>query len=204
MVPLSPQALIIAAQTLAFTGAQDDCTFGDPPPARPVDEIPPEGSKDRWDLRFVDRCGYMSHYDHGGRASSWPLPMDLTHAELAEFARRERLLRDEPAPGDVFLAGHPRTRVLVQAGVIVTVGAKGRYDKWNRYFDAYTIVGDTDETGLPGRGRVMRFNRRLLPAQGDLFIRWSDMDANGGMIRYDRSTFIRDAQLRQPQQGVAS
>jgi hypothetical protein len=188
MVPLSPQSLIISARTLALMGAQDDYTFGDAPP-----RLLHAGSLERWDLRFVHRCGYASHYDHRSRTSSWPLPMDLTHMELVQFAADHGILRDEPAAGDVFLVSHSRTKTFIQAGVIASVEARGCYDHRTPYFDAYTIVGDTDETGSPGRGRTMRLNRRLLPAQGDRFLRWSDMDANGGMIRYNRSTFLRDA-----------
>src|ERR1035437_2973038 len=83
------------------------------------------------------------------------------------------------------------TKTFIQAGVIASVEARGQYDGRTPYFDAYTIVGDTDETGSPGRGRTMRLNRRLSPALGDRFLRWADMDANGGMIRYSRSTFLR-------------
>ena len=193
MVPLSPQSLIISARTLALLGAQDDYTFGDAPPRSLHARASEHGSPERWDLRFVHRCGYASHYDHRSRTSSWPLPMDLTHTELAQFGEAQRILRDEPAAGDVFLVSHPRTKTFIQAGVIASVEARGQYDGRTPYFDAYTIVGDTDETGSPGRGRTMRLNRRLSLALGDRFLRWADMDANGGMIRYSRSTFLRDA-----------
>ena len=144
--------------------------------------------------RTLALLGAQDDYTFGrSRTSSWPLPMDLTHTELAQFGEAQRILRDEPAPGDVFLVAHPRTKTFIQAGVIASVEARGRYDDRTPYFDAYTIVGDTDETGSPGRGRTMRLNRRLSLALGDRFLRWSDMDANGGMIRYNRSTFLRDA-----------
>jgi len=142
--------------------------------------------------RTLALLGAQDDYTFGD-APPRPLPMDLTHTELAQFGEAQRILRDEPAAGDVFLVSHPRTKTFIQAGVIASVEARGRYDGRTPYFDAYTIVGDTDETGSPGRGRTMRLNRRLSLALGDRFLRWSDMDANGGMIRYNRSTFLRDA-----------
>ena len=51
---------------------------------------------------------------------------------------------------------------------------------------------------MPGRGRAMRFKRRLSPAQGDRFLRWADLDARGGMIEYTRSTFLADARRVEP------
>ena len=39
----------------------------------------------------------------------------------------------------------------------------------------------------------MRLPKRLSPAKGDRFLRWADCEANGGMIRYNRSTFLRDS-----------
>jgi hypothetical protein len=195
MVPLAPQSLIAVARALALMGAQDDYTFGDAPPRSQDAPVSAHGSPERWDLRFVHRCGYSAFYDHRPRTSSWPLPMELTHTELAEWARLKRILRDEPAPGDVFLVFHPRTKTFIQAGVIASIDEKGRYDDRTPFFEAYSIVGDTDETGHPGRGRTMRLNKRLLPAQGDVFIRWGDLDVNGDMITYNRSTFLRDAKL---------
>ena len=148
---------------------------------------------ERWDLKFVHRCGFASHYDQPGRASSWPIPVDLTHDELAAFGAAERITRDEPAPGDVFLTYCEADKRYIQAGVIASIQGRGRYDKRTPYFDLYTIVGDTDETGRPGRGRAMRLPKRLSPAKGDRFLRWADCEANGGMIRYNRSTFLRDS-----------
>jgi hypothetical protein len=46
---------------------------------------------------------------------------------------------DEPLPGDVFLVAHPRTKTFIQAGVIASVEARGRYDDRTPYFDAYTM-----------------------------------------------------------------
>ena len=193
MVPLSPQSLIISARTLALLGAQDDYTFGDAP-SRPLQTSASEhGSPERWDLRFVHRCGYASHYDHRSRTSSWPLPMDLTHTELAQFGDAQRILRDEPAAGDVFLVSHPRTKTFIQAGVIASVEARGRYDHRTPYFDAYTIVGDTDETGSPGRGRTMRLNRRLSLALGDRLYRIIPPFASMSDHRRNRSPSATDS-----------
>ena len=76
MVPLSPQSLIIAARTLALLGAQDDYTFGDAPPRSLPARASEHGSPERWDLRFVHRCGYASHYDslHGTSAPMFQAP----------------------------------------------------------------------------------------------------------------------------------
>ena len=76
----------------------------------------------------MHRCGFASHYDQAGRASSWPIPVDLTHDELAAFGAAERITRDEPAPGDVFLTYCEADKRYIQAGVIASIQGRGRYD----------------------------------------------------------------------------
>ncbi len=192
MVPLSPHSLIIAARALVIMGAQDDQTFGDPPPKQPGAQ-PDSAPRDSWDLKFVHRCGFSAHYDQGSRTSSWPFPQEMTTAQLAMLGNDQRIMRDVPAPGDLFLMYSPPSHSFTQVGIVVAILGRGYYNRRTPYFDLYTIVGDTDETGLPGRGRAMRLPKRLSPAQGDRFLRWADLDAKGGMITYNRSTFLADA-----------
>jgi hypothetical protein len=81
--------------------------------------------------------------------------MDLTHTELAQFGEAQRILRDEPAAGDVFLVSHPRTKTFIQAEVIASVEARGHYDHRTPYFDVYTIlIGEYEKLGS-GTGVLM-------------------------------------------------
>src|ERR1051326_2780651 len=56
-----------------------------------------------WHTAFVHYAGYWSHYDNLARKSSWPLPRTNDPNELADFARRHNILKeDSPRAGDVF------------------------------------------------------------------------------------------------------
>ena len=177
MIPLSPHLLISTTLALSGMGAQNDESFGVPAPA--PDEAAPSASDaaPSWDLKFVQRCGYWSHYDFATRTSSWPIPHGLSPLEMARFGAAAGILHKTPQDGDIFLQYSLDTDKFGHVGVVARMLEEGVRDKDEAvYFDLYTVEGDTDEMGRPGRGRAMRLTRRLSPDDGDRFLRWSHLD----------------------------
>ena len=170
MYALSPQLLIAAAGTMVSLGVDAKCAFG----AEISDEPAARGAGDlSWDLKFVERCGYWSHYDYRCGKSSWPIPRGMSINELGLFAVSNEILVDEPESGDVFLQYSSRRREFIHAGIVVSVLASGRYTQHRSYVDVYSIEGDTDADGGRCGGRALRVRRRLLPSHGDRFLRWT-------------------------------
>lgn len=170
MYALSPQLLIAAAGTMVSLGVDAKCAFG----AEISDEPAARGGGDlSWDLKFVERCGYWSHYDYRCGKSSWPIPRGMSINELGLFAVSNEILFDKPESGDVFLQYSSRRREFIHAGIVVSVLASGRYTQHRSYVDVYSIEGDTDADGGRCGGRALRVRRRLLPSHGDRFLRWT-------------------------------
>ena len=170
MYALSSQLLIAAAGTMVSLGVDAGCAFG----AEMSDEPAARGGGDlSWDLKFVERCGYWSHYDYRCGKSSWPIPRGMSINELGLFAVSNEILVDEPESGDVFLQYSSRRREFIHAGIVVSVLASGRYTQHRSYVDVYSIEGDTDADGGRCGGRALRVRRRLLPSHGDRFLRWT-------------------------------
>lgn len=170
MYALSSQLLIAAAGTMVSLGVDEGCAFG----AEMSDEPAARGAGDlSWDLKFIERCGYWSHYDYRYGKSSWPIPRGMSINELGLFAGSNEILFDEPESGDVFLQYSSRRREFIHAGIVVSVLASGRYTQHRSYVDVYSIEGDTDADGGRCGGRALRVRRRLLPSHGDRFLRWT-------------------------------
>ena len=56
--------------------------------------------------------------------------------------------------------------------------ASREYSPAEPYFDVYTYEGGTDECARVGGNQSMRVRRRLFPALGDCFLRWTTLDPN--------------------------
>ena len=177
MFRLSPQLLIATTRALAgmrVTGEQDlgDATLADPLVERTWhDQRPPS-----WDARFIQQCGYWSHYDHRSRSSTWPIPVDLTTPELGFFGLAHNVLYDTPEPGDIFLMWGPQRELFIHSGVVVDVLATHLVLGRKPSFDVYTIEGDTDDYGRLAGGQTKRVRRRLSAALGDRFLRWAELE----------------------------
>jgi hypothetical protein len=172
MHQLSPQLLIAAAGTMVSLGVDAERAFGgemaDQPAARAVNDL-------SWDLKFIERCGYWSHFDYRCGKSSWPIPRGMSVNELALFAGTNEILLDAPEYGDLFLQYSSQGREFIRAGIVVSVLASGRYSQHRSYVDVYSIEGDTDADGGRCGGRALRMRRRLLPSNGDRFVRWTEI-----------------------------
>lgn len=175
---LSPELLIATMRALAGLGltAQD---FGEPAIARPRPAHHDDGrSSPSWDTPFLQSCGYWSHYDHATRTSNWPIPVDLTTAELALFGEAHDILHAIPEPGDIFLQWDADSEAFVHTGVVVQVLGDCRIGT-GRAFDVYTVEGDTNQWGQLAGGRAMRVVRHLFPSRGDCFLRWCNLQTEG-------------------------
>ena len=181
MFRLSPQLLIATTRALAGLGVTEE-DFGEADDGaqhqgRVLGIV--QDDRSSWDARFVQQCGYWSHYNHRSRSSMWPIPVDLTTPELALFGLAHGVLHDTPEPGDVFLMWGPSRDMFVHAGVVVDVLATYPEPGRKRSFDVYAIEGDTDEYGRLRGGRAMRVRRRLSAARGDRFLRWAELVSEG-------------------------
>ena len=113
MVRLSPQLLIATTRALAGMGVTGEMDFVD------ALDRPPS-----WDTRFIQQCGYWSHYEHRTRTSTWPIPANLTTAELALFGMAHHILHGAPEPGDIFLQYAEQRKTFVHTGVVLDVLAR--------------------------------------------------------------------------------
>ena len=198
MIPLSPQLLVSTTLALAGMGAQNDESFGVPAPA-PDEPVLGELARPResWDLKFVQRCGYWSHYDIATRTSSWPIPYGMTPLEMARFGAAAGILHRTPAYGDIFLQYSLDTEQFGHVGVVAkTLDGGVRDEDEAEYFDLYTIEGDTDQMGRPGRGAAVRLTRRLTPDDGDRFLRWSHLDNRDPDDARSTAAFAAVARMR--------
>lgn len=187
MFRLSPEQLIVGARTLAAMSVSeqfDGTTRRDPDIGQRVEAE----RTDSWDVRFIQHCGFWSHYDHKSRTSAWPIPQTVTTtAELAEFGEQHAILRETPRTGDIFLQYGPQRKAFVHSGIVVDVLASRQFAGKPPHFDLYTIEGDTDEFGRLHRGRAMRVRRQLSPELGDRFLRWPALECPGLRLVLDFS-----------------
>jgi hypothetical protein len=118
---------------------------------------------------FVHHVGYWSHFDHRVGKSSWPLPDALGCAALAKWARKRRIITEEPREGDVFLHRSSPSRPFTHVGIIAAVDCMVVSPDGNVEYLCATIES--------ARGaRVVKRSRRFVPDNGDCFIRWPDLD----------------------------
>lgn len=182
MYRLSPQLLIAAAGTMVSMGVDAEAAFGETMDRKTKER---RGGDASWDVQFIERCGYWSHYDYRSGESAWPFPRGMSLNELALYAKAHGAIHDAPEWGDVFLMYSGSRKEFVHAGIVLSATERGRYTPGRSYVDVYTIEGDTDANSLLNGGRVMRVNRRLLPWEGDVFVRWTSLPTRerpaGGM-----------------------
>jgi hypothetical protein len=193
-MPLSP-ALLVAALN-PFLGMGDEVRVASHSESRgafvgmllaAVHE-PPQGDAKRWDVALVSYVGYWSHYDQRICKSSWPLPATGDVDELVQFAAVSGATRERPLAGDIYCMRSPENGSFVRCGVVIEVERVDRMQTGEERFACSTIEGDctADETS-PG-AKVLRNERLLIPAMGDVFIRWTALDE-----REERSVFIDQA-----------
>jgi hypothetical protein len=114
-------------------------------------------------LKFLNHVGPRSHYDHAARRSSWPLPKVRDCDVLAEFAEINRVLKEEPMEGDVFLQYSPADRRFVRAGIIASIDFTFECLGQAAYLCTTIEAGET-------RGR------RFTSVGADRFIRWVELE----------------------------
>ena len=131
-----------------------------------------------WAAAFVQYAGWKAHFDNESCKSSWPLMMVGTFDELLREARRLRVIAYEPKLGDIVVYRQGGSRAYVQGGIVVARSTYGLLDgmQLTPYFDCITIEGNTNHRGMRNGGRVARVARRIVPAEGDVVIRWVDLD----------------------------
>ncbi len=174
MYRLSPELLIAAAGTMVSMGLNAQHAFGERLDEETGARMVGDAS---WDVQFIERCGYWSHYDYRSRKSSWPFPRGMSLNELALYARANSVVHETPEWGDIFLQYSSHRREFVHAGIVLGETERGRYSQHRSFVGLYTIEGDTGtDSGLRG-GTVRRVDRRLLPSHGDCFVRWTALPA---------------------------
>lgn len=173
---LSPHSLIITMRALAGLGVTTETILQEHElTEREVDEP----GRPSWDARFVNECGFWSHYNHKTRTSAWPFPRDLTTPELAMSGLMHNVLYETPMPGDIFLQWGEFQEAFIRSGVILDVQETHRVRGQKPWFLVYTVDGDTDEYGRLARGTARRVERRLRPAMGDKCLRWCELQHEG-------------------------
>jgi hypothetical protein len=183
MIPLTPTFVIAAAETLVGVREEGGSNRGPMIEAflRAVGK--PAGSP--WAAAFVHHVGYWSHFEPRVGMSSWPLPPTASCDTLAQHAKAQGVLCNEPNDGDIFLLWHAPTAEFAHTGIVMCVRARGMMEGGTRWVDCDTIEGNSDAgDGRAGRAEVtgvVRRVRRFYPppddrSAGDQFIRWVDLD----------------------------
>jgi hypothetical protein len=133
-----------------------------------------------WCAAFVHHVGYWSHFASGVQTSSWPLPPTASCNALAQYAKEQDVLRDDPADGDVFLLWHAPIACFAHTGIVERVRERGKLAGGTKWVDCDTIEGNSDagdsRDGDGATTGVVRRVRRFYPTVGDRFIRWADLD----------------------------
>ena len=126
-----------------------------------------------WCAAFVHHVGYWSHYNHGTRRSSWPLPPTASCWVLGEFARERGVLVERPRVGDVFLLYSTKLLRFAHTGVVVEVDAHASSAE---VAVCTTIEGNTNDDGSRNGYDTLRRSRQFSVRDGHRFIRWVDLD----------------------------
>jgi hypothetical protein len=162
---LSPERLVAASTAVVAHARQQ----------RDLPHDPLRGAIESRGAALIHECGYWSHYDHASGASSWPVPKFDDVAELARFADDAQVLQERPRVGDLFVQYSPIGASFVRAGIVAMVADEGQSFGHKRCYDILSIEGGTNENGELGGGYALALARRLVPACGDRFIRWTDI-----------------------------
>jgi hypothetical protein len=175
MLPLTPRLLVSTATALATWERLRR------PEDAENDRAKADADRALASLRFVHFAGFWSHFSHEIGCSSWPLPRSERIEELAEFAEQRRGLAPKPLAGDVFLLASFKADRHVLGGIVARVEVMKTTLNGNPAFVCITIEGATGRAGTADDSRgltsVRVVRRRLSPAFGDCFLRWSDLES---------------------------
>lgn len=183
MHPLSPALIIAAASGIVGPDAVEE-------QSRAADA--------QSTAAFVGHIGYWGHYDEEAELSTWPFPIEADCEALAQLAGIEGVLSGAaPQPGAVFLKWSRQKQQFVRAGIVVaqirTFGRSGT----QRCYDCLVLEGSAllipvEEADGRRRKReqfatavqwARRTRMRCVPAEGDKFISWVDLDDRGETTR---------------------
>ena len=183
MHPLSPALIIAAASGLAGPDA---------------DEEQSRAADAQSTAAFVGHVGYWGHYDEEAELSTWPFPVDADCEALAQLATIQGVLSGEaPQPGAVYLQWSRQKQQFRRAGIVVAqIRAFGKSGA-QRCYDCLVLEGSallTPVEEADGRRRrreqfatAVQWARRTrmwcMPADGDRFISWVDLDDRGDTTR---------------------
>lgn len=121
-----------------------------------------------WCAAYVHHIGYWAAYDPIQKRSAWPLPATGACAELGAFAAKRQALVTTPEIGDVFLMYFPEHQRFAHTGFVIGILDDGPVPV------LLTIEGNTNTDGSRNGWEVaIRTTRRLDPAHGHRFIRWT-------------------------------
>lgn len=171
LVPLTPSFLVAAANAFIGVGEQGGDNRGQMVERFLKSVSLPPGQP--WCAAFVYHVGFWSHYDHGLRRSSWPLPATGSCEALAAAARKHGLLRSEPYVGDIFLLYSRLQRRFSHTGIVVGVQDEHRVHDRDVH-TCHTIEGNTNDDGSANGHTTLRKTRTLREADGHRFIRWAE------------------------------
>jgi hypothetical protein len=172
MIPLTPALLVGAAN--AFIGFGEDSTCR----GTMVDRLTRQVRADPgapWDAALVHHAGYWSHYDHRGDVSSWPIPPARSAHAIAAFARSTNILDPRPEVGDLFVLWSPSRRRFVHTGIVLQVGQRGEFHNGQAFVECSVLSPNVHPDGRFGGPSTLRLTRRISPAHGDWFIRWTEL-----------------------------
>lgn len=153
MITCSPILLIAAAQAMA----KDDGT-------REAMAVRDERAGESSGMAFIHHAGYWSHFDAQVGASSWPLDVRWTVADVVAVARRYDLLQLHGGPGDL-LVRYSGDGALVRVGIVVSTGDRVQFPHESPTWECGVLWSSR----APGEmGRSMWFQGE----RGDRFIPW--------------------------------
>lgn len=107
-----------------------------------------------WCAALVRWCGVFA------LGAAWPVPAMAGCASLGDWAKKQKVLKDTPEPGDIFLMYYPSLKRFAHTGFVVEKDGEG----WA------TIEGNTSGEGSREGWGVFAKVRTFGPH--DRFIRW--------------------------------
>ena len=171
MIALSPPLLLATANAFAAEG--------DPQNARRFD-----GADDarKASALFVNHVGYHSHRRDATR-SVWPFALTASCDVMADEASRKSALHTRlPQPGELFLKWSMRRKRFIGVGIVIKAWNRSRVEGGG--FRARLCVGSAElvePANSPYRHSEVSWAMvevmDALPAHGDHFIDWTELDA---------------------------
>lgn len=173
MIPLTPAVLVAAANSFVGLIEEGGDNRGQMVERFLANVHQPPGEP--WCAAFVYHVGYHSHYSHGSKMSSWPLPATASCYELGLFAERKAVLVQWPEVGDVFLKYNKTLGRFAHTGIVVSVDAGDPLEDMGVHV-CTTVEGNTNDDGSRNGNATLRKVRRFVTLEGDRFIRWVNLD----------------------------